>query len=103
MRSSASRMEGELYFSENCPQAGLRHLVPNLSLMNDTTNDIYFVSLRGHSEDSNGYYYVTASWVRCDFSRFVVRLLPLRGDNVIHIAHHLIEVDNHHGHREIYI
>ena len=63
VRCSASRMKGELHPSMNHSQDGLRHLVPTLLRMDDRADELYFVFWCGHSRDSNGYYYVTASWV----------------------------------------
>ena len=64
VRCSASRMKGELHPSKNHSQDGLRHLVPTFLLMNDSADELYFVFVVwGHSRDSSGYCYVTASWV----------------------------------------
>ena len=37
--------------------------MPTFLLMDDSANELYFVFWCGHSRDSDGYYYVTASWV----------------------------------------
>ena len=42
----------------------LRHHVPTfLLIIDDSASELCFVFWCGHSRDSNGYYYVTASWV----------------------------------------
>ena len=59
----------------------------------------YFVFWCGHSRDSNGYYYVTASWVpyhiyttRCDHSAYA--------ELGFSTPHNMILLDNHHGDRQ---
>ena len=63
VRCSASRMNGELHPSKNRSEDGLRHLVSTFLLVGDSASELCFVCWCGNSRDSNGYYYVTASWV----------------------------------------
>ena len=63
VRCSASRMKGELHPSKNRSRDEFRHLAPTFLRIDDRANELCFVFWCGHSRDSNGYYYVTASWV----------------------------------------
>ena len=43
-RCSASRMNGELHPCKNRSLDGLRHLVPTFLVMDDSANELYFVT-----------------------------------------------------------
>ena len=80
-------------------KTGFRHLVPTFLLMDDIANELYIVFWCGHSRDSNGYYYVIASWVPLPYSHYVMRSFPLCGVSVLQTAHYDL-LDNHHGDRQ---
>ena len=67
--------------------------------MDDSGNELHFVSWCDRSRDSNGYYYVTASWVpyhihtaRCDHS--------LCAESGFSTSHIMISLGNHPGDRQ---
>ena len=55
-------MKGELRPSKNRSQDGPWHLVPTFLHMDDSFNEL-LVFWCDHFRDSDGYHYVTASWV----------------------------------------
>ena len=64
VRCSARRMKGELAsFQKTAHKTDFCTLYLLSCLWMTAPNELYFVFWCGHSRDSNGYYYETASWV----------------------------------------
>ena len=60
----------------------------------------YFVYWCGHSRDSNGYYYVTASWVPYHVHTTCCDHSPC-AELGFSTPHNTIQLDNHHGDRQL--
>ena len=93
-------MKGELHPSNNSPWDGLRRLVTNLLLMDNSANELYFVFLYD-SIYGDGYYYLCECLMSALlYSHCVMRCFPLGGVKVLHPAQYDL-LDDHCGdHKE---
>ena len=67
--------------------------------MGDSANNVYFVFWCGHSRDSNGRYYVTASWVPYHIHT-TRRDHSLCAELGFSTPHNMTLLDNHPGDRQ---